>query len=42
VGAAQVIYLAPDSFDGEMYRIQAKNQRSIFSHGACGQKSGLK
>lgn len=26
------VYLAPDAFDDEMYRLQAKNQRIIFSH----------
>lgn len=25
-------YLTPDSFDDEMFRLQAKNQRAIFSH----------
>lgn len=29
---AQGVYLTPDTFDDEMYRIQAKNQRAIFSH----------
>ncbi len=29
---AQGVYLTPDTFDDEMYRIQAKNQRVIFSH----------
>jgi len=26
------VYLTPDAFDDEMYRLQAKNQRVIFSH----------
>lgn len=26
------VYLTPDTFDDEMYRIQARNQRAIFSH----------
>ncbi len=26
------VYLAPDAFDDEMYRLQAKNQKIIFSH----------
>ncbi|WP_061212792.1 type IV toxin-antitoxin system AbiEi family antitoxin domain-containing protein [Syntrophomonas wolfei] len=26
------VYLAPDTFDDEMYRLQAKNRRIIFSH----------
>lgn len=29
---AHGVYLTPDAFDDEMYRIQAKNQRIIFSH----------
>jgi len=29
---AHGVYLTPDAFDDEMYRIQAKNQRTIFSH----------
>lgn len=29
---AHGVYLTPDAFDDEMYRIQARNQRSIFSH----------
>ncbi|HHU31137.1 MAG TPA: type IV toxin-antitoxin system AbiEi family antitoxin domain-containing protein [Clostridia bacterium] len=29
---AHGVYLTPDSFDDEMYRLQAKNQRAIFSH----------
>lgn len=29
---AQGVYLSPTTFDDEMYRIQAKNQRVIFSH----------
>lgn len=29
---AQGVYLRPDSFDDEMYRIQLKNQRIIYSH----------
>lgn len=29
---AHGVYLTPDAFDDEMYRIQAKNQRVIFSH----------
>ncbi len=29
---AQGIYLTPDTFDDEMYRIQARNQKAIFSH----------
>jgi len=29
---AQGVYLSPATFDDEMYRIQAKNQRVIFSH----------
>lgn len=29
---AQGVYLTPDTFDDEMYRIQAKNQRVVFSH----------
>lgn len=29
---AQGVYLTPDTFDDEMYRIQARNQRAIFSH----------
>ncbi len=32
---AQGVYLTPDTFDDEMYRIQAKNQRAIFSHGTA-------
>jgi len=27
---AHGIYLTPDTFDDEMYRLQAKNQRAIF------------
>ena len=27
-----MVYLTPDTFDDEMYRLQAKNQRAIFSH----------
>ena len=26
------VYLAPDSFDDEMYRLQARNQKAVFSH----------
>ena len=26
------VYLTPDTFDDEMYRLQAKNQRIIYSH----------
>ncbi|HZX21758.1 MAG TPA: type IV toxin-antitoxin system AbiEi family antitoxin domain-containing protein [Clostridia bacterium] len=26
------VYLAPDTFDDKMYRLQAKNQRVVFSH----------
>ncbi len=29
---AHGVYLTPDAFDDEMYRLQAKNQRTIFSH----------
>lgn len=29
---ARGVYLAPDTFDDEMYRLQAKNRRIIFSH----------
>ncbi len=29
---AHGVYLTPDTFDDEMYRLQAKNQRAIFSH----------
>lgn len=29
---AHGVYLTPDAFDDEMYRVQAKNQRIIFSH----------
>lgn len=29
---AHGVYLTPEAFDDEMYRIQAKNQRIIFSH----------
>lgn len=29
---SQGVYLTPDTFDDEMYRIQARNQRVIFSH----------
>lgn len=29
---AHGVYLTPDTFDDEMYRLQAKNQRTIFSH----------
>ena len=29
---ARGIYLRPDSFDDEMYRLQARNQRAIYSH----------
>lgn len=29
---ARGVYLIPDAFDDEMYRIQARNQRVIFSH----------
>lgn len=29
---AQGVYLTPDTFDDEMYRIQARNQKVIFSH----------
>ncbi|NLL19736.1 MAG: abortive phage infection protein [Thermoanaerobacteraceae bacterium] len=29
---AHGVYLAPDAFDDELYRLQAKNQRAIFSH----------
>lgn len=29
---SQGVYLTPDTFDDEMYRIQAKNQRAIFTH----------
>ena len=28
----QGVYITPEAFDDEMYRIQAKNQRNIFSH----------
>ncbi len=29
---AQGVYITPDTFDAEMYRIQARNQRVVFSH----------
>lgn len=29
---AHGVYLTPDTFDDEMYRLQAKNKRAIFSH----------
>ena len=29
---SQGVYLTPDAFDDEMYRLQAKNQKIIFSH----------
>jgi predicted transcriptional regulator of viral defense system len=29
---AHGVYLTPDTFDDEMYRLQARNQRTIFSH----------
>ena len=29
---AHGVYLAPDTFDDEMYRLQAKNRRVVFSH----------
>lgn len=29
---AHGVYLTPVTFDDEMYRLQAKNQRAIFSH----------
>lgn len=29
---SQGVYLSPDAFDDEMYRIQSRNQRAIFSH----------
>lgn len=29
---AQGAYLTPDAFDDEMFRVQAKNQRAIYSH----------
>jgi len=29
---AHGVYLTPDAFDDEMYRLQARNERAIFSH----------